>query len=393
MEKTDFELKKEIVSAVSQQLNRVLKSPTVTEIGDGNINRVFRVSAEDVSMVVKYASESAVILPTIKLSRNRGDREGKYLALAGKYSRNMLPKVYFYDENRFMLFIEDFGSVSTLSDKLISGDFDSFDVENMAIFTAETCFFTSRYAITKPVKDHSDIFNFHDLCKLTQQLVFEQPFYSHENNHFMPENRSFVEENVYNNSLLKERAEELKHDFINNHEAVIHGDLHTASVFSIDGRNVVFDAEFSYNGPIAFDLGNILAHLLMTYFRWSVAPKSNGVDAETIIRKAYEYLEIFRKRFSSLTDASGKEELPDSKSIVERIISFSYGYAAVECLRRVIGLAKAPIFTRDLSDGERAAIERCLILAGRELLEKDHCFVSANDLLGFVKEVLMKGRN
>lgn len=393
MEKSGFDVKSEIICAVGQHLNSTLDDPTVSEIGDGNINRVFRIKFADKSMVVKFAPESAVILPSIKLSRDRGEREGKYLSLARKYQKGFVPEFLFYDKSRHMLFIEDLGKVCTLSEMLIKGDFDSFDAESMAYFTADTCFFTSRYALNRAKEADDKAFDFHDLCELTKELVFEQPFYDHPNNNFTKENRSFIEEQVYCNSLLKENAELLKRDFLENHEAIIHGDLHTASIFAIDKRNVVFDGEFSYSGPIAYDTGNVIAHLMMTYFRWSVANNDKGVEADRIIFKAYDYLEFFKNRFSDLLGGFGKEEYSNDSAVVDNIIKYTYKYAASECLRRVIGLAKAPIFTKNLSESERASIERCLILAGCEMMTKDIEFDCAQELLDFCKMIYTKGRN
>ncbi|MBQ7653654.1 MAG: phosphotransferase [Clostridia bacterium] len=388
-------IKNDILCAVKEHLNIDLKSPRITEIGDGNINRVFRVEDDETDcppIVVKYAPESAVILPTIILSRDRGRREGKYLLLASEYAKGMVPKVYFYDEKRYMLFIEDLGNVHTLSEALTDGDFESFDAEKMAGFTADTCFPTSVYSQTRAAQAFDGDFDFHDLCNLTKELVFEQPYYSHENNHFSKENASFIEKNIYSNYPLKQRAEELKNDFLNNHEAVIHGDLHAASVFSIDKKNVVFDGEFTYCGPIAFDLGNVLAHLLMTYFRWKVISFTKKVDEdfEIILKKAFEYLELFQKRFLKLLSDGGKKDI-DDEAVVMKIKNDSYSYAGIECIRRVVGLAKAPVFTKNLSEQQRAAAERCIVLAGSELMMKKSAFNSFEKLLDFCETIFTEG--
>lgn len=391
MKKTEYDVKEEIDLSAFEHLNKVFNSSSVSEIGDGNINRVFRVKDANTSFVVKYAPESAVILPTIKLDRKRGEREGKYLSLAEKYAKGMLPEVYFYDEKRYMLFIEDFGEVKTLSDTLISGDYSSFDADKMANFTADTCFFTSCYTKEMPEEANDSIFAFHDLCLLTKELVFEQPYFDHSNNHFMMENKSFVEKNVYESSLIRQTVEELKKDFMNNHEAIIHGDLHGASIFSVNRRNIVFDGEFSYNGPIAYDTGNVVAHLMMTFFRHSVTNKTDADNADRIIIKAFEYLDLFEKRFSYLLERYGKDEFSNDKTIIENIRKYTFKYAATECLRRVIGLAKSPIFTKDLSESDRAKIERCLIITGCKLLKNDYLFSSEQKLLVFCKTTFTEG--
>lgn len=399
MEKRTNNVKQAIIDSVEENLNICLNCPLISEIGDGNINRVFRIEDEksDVCpMVVKYAPESAVILPTLRPDRNRGMREGKYLELCAGYVPDMVPKVIFYDEKRYMLFIEDLGNVRTLSAELINGDFSAFDTRKMAHFSADTCFYTSDFAETKNEKIDFSVFDYHDLCVLTKELVFEQPYYPHENNRFMSENEFFVEKKIYSDKDLKNRVEELKNEFLFSHQAVIHGDLHTASVFAKNGANVVFDGEFSYNGPIAFDTGNVIAHLLMAFFRWSVIEKTrslkNKTDIEIPVLRAYEYLDMSADRFSQLVNSFGKENF-NAEHVIEKIKKDSFSFAGTECVRRVVGLAKSPIFTEKLTDNERMLIERCLLFAGSALILNDKGFCSQKQFLEFCKTTFNEGMN
>ncbi len=49
-------------------------------------------------------------------------------------------------------------------------------------------------------------------------------------------------------------------------QALLHGDLHTGSLMCTEDSTYVIDAEFAFCGPIAFDVGKMIANLLIAYF-------------------------------------------------------------------------------------------------------------------------------
>ncbi|CAN0567940.1 unnamed protein product, partial [Ectocarpus sp. 12 AP-2014] len=48
-------------------------------------------------------------------------------------------------------------------------------------------------------------------------------------------------------------------------QALIHADLHTGSVMAMEGSTQVIDPEFAFYGPMGFDLGALIANLLLAY--------------------------------------------------------------------------------------------------------------------------------
>ena len=57
----------------------------------------------------------------------------------------------------------------------------------------------------------------------------------------------------------------LKVKFMASPEALIHGDLHTGSIMVTDSSTMVIDPEFAFYGPMGFDIGAVIANLLMSY--------------------------------------------------------------------------------------------------------------------------------
>ena len=49
-------------------------------------------------------------------------------------------------------------------------------------------------------------------------------------------------------------------------QALLHGDLHTGSLMCTEDSTYVIDAEIAFCGPIAFDVGKMIANLLIAYF-------------------------------------------------------------------------------------------------------------------------------
>ena len=72
---------------------------TVKEIGDGNLNYVFRVieKATGKSIIVKQAGVSLRISAEMKVSTDRNRIESEILQIQDKYAPGLVPKIYGYD--------------------------------------------------------------------------------------------------------------------------------------------------------------------------------------------------------------------------------------------------------------------------------------------------------
>ena len=72
---------------------------TVKEIGDGNLNYVFRVVEEATgkSVIIKQAGESLRISSEMKASTDRNRIESEILELQNQLAPGLVPKIYKYD--------------------------------------------------------------------------------------------------------------------------------------------------------------------------------------------------------------------------------------------------------------------------------------------------------
>src|SRR6202043_281670 len=108
---------------------------------------------------------------------------------------------------------------------------------------------------------------------------------------------------------LKAAAARLGQQFLNNPQALIHGDLHSGSIMVADGDSRVIDPEFAFYGPIGFDLGAFFGNLLLS---WYSQPGHASADDDRIeyqawiLEQARTFWDTFRRRFLALWTEHGK---------------------------------------------------------------------------------------
>ncbi len=244
------------------------------EIGDGNINYVFRVRSEmsGKSIIVKQA-DRLLRSSGRPLDITRSKREAEALRIYAALTPHLIPQLYRYDEEMSAICMEDISACGSLRKELMAGHPlpDQF-AENAAAFLADAVFPTSDLFVPPEEKKEQvkDFIN-PELCAISETLVFSEPYCNGKNrNRITAGNESFVRNMLYTDEALKAEVAALRETFMNKAEALIHGDLHTGSIFiGREGTNgscmKVIDPEFAFYGPLGYDLGNLIANL---YFAW-----------------------------------------------------------------------------------------------------------------------------
>ena len=72
-----------------------------------------------------------------------------------------------------------------------------------------------------------------------------------------------MKKELYEDAALKLAVAKIKFEFMNNAQALIHGDLHTGSIFVKQDSTRVFDPEFAFYGPMGYDVGNVVAPIFI----------------------------------------------------------------------------------------------------------------------------------
>jgi 5-methylthioribose kinase len=198
--------------------------------------------------------------------------------------------------------------------------------------------------------------------------VFTEPYVDHEHNGWLPANDDDVRELRADAAFVREIGL-AKQRFQESTQSLLHGDLHTGSVFvRAEGESVrAFDSEFGTYGPTGFDLGAVWANLIIAAARAQVIGRT--ADAETLVSLPVELIDAFeaefRRRWPERVDPRvyGDDVLEHT---LARTRSDAAIYGAAKAVRRIVGFSKvADIQT--LPEEERARAARFVLRAARTL--------------------------
>ena len=240
------------------------------EIGDGNLNYVFRVfdaSNPERSLVVKQAPPYIKILgPDYPLPPERLTFEYQALKTYTEFARDTVPILYFFDRESAILVMEDLQEYRLLRDDLIDGHVNlSIPVEIgrfLGIIHSKT---HHEELDDKILKQYKHDFDNKVMENITADYVFTLPFTEHETNYYSEGLKREVDQLKSDEEFLQQ-TKQLKSKFQYIQQGLTHGDLHTGSIM-VNGESAkVIDSEFAFFGPIGFDVGLFLANYLLSYY-------------------------------------------------------------------------------------------------------------------------------
>lgn len=212
-----------------------------------------------------------------------------------------------------------------------------------------------------------------ELCKITEDLVFTDPFFDHDTNSFETELRADVER-LWQDDELKREAAKLKRLFLTKADVLLHGDLHTGSIFASDDDTKVIDPEFAFYGPIGFDLGQFFANLLLNALS---RHESERAPLFAHIEKTWD---VFVRTFTTCWQESNEPYARVSfvlDDIVSDALVEAIGFAGCEVIRRTIGLAHVADLD-ELPLERRLEAKRHALRLGRELIvQREHLPIHA----------------
>jgi 5-methylthioribose kinase len=180
----------------------------------------------------------------------------------------------------------------------------------------------------------------------------------------------------------------LKARFQTHSQALIHGDLHTGSIFVNEQGLKVIDPEFAFYGPMGYDVGNVIANLI---FAWGnrLLLMEEGKEKEAFLAwvesAVVETYDLFKKKAAAklegtVTDALLKEPV-FLKWYIGKLMADSMGYAGTELHRRTVGDAKVAELTGVQDEKKRAILERLYIDIGVEFIKHRSKYKHGKDLV------------
>lgn len=358
-----------------------------TEIGDGNLNLVFRITDQaNKGIIIKQALPYAkVIGESWPLTLDRARIESSAMLKQAETAGEYVPKIYYSDETLAITAMEDLSHLQIARAGLIEGKEFPLLGRHIGEFLGKTLFYSSDFALNPQTKKQLvKQFSNPELCKITEDFVFTDPFFDVESNSFEDELRPAAEA-IWNDTELKLEVAKLKHKFLTEAETLVHGDLHTGSIFADDETTKVIDPEFAYYGPIGFDYGQFTANLLMNAISREEAKQQVLLDH---IETAWT---VFAEEFSKAWEKDGLEVYTEVDGylsfILEKTFEDAVGFAGVEIIRRTIGLAH--VADLDLAEPHDRKIEakiRALEL-GKKLVKNRSSIKTPAHIADYFKQV------
>ena len=166
-----------------------------------------------------------------------------------------------------------------------------------------------------------------------------------------------------------------------NAQALIHGDLHTGSIFIKEDALKVFDPEFGILGPCGYDIGNVIANLIFAYVNGIAYEKHEFTD--WILKSVEEVIDLFIKKYNKYYDEWVTEPMAKVEGFKEYyldgILKDTAGFTGTELHRRTVGMANVTDVTTIADEKKRLIAERINILAGKEFILKAKYFKSGKD--------------
>ncbi len=290
---------------------------SVEKPGEGNMNYTLRIITPIRTLIVKQSRGYVEKYPTIPAPANRAVIEGRFYQATQAIPTlaNAMPQLLGIDEGNNILILEDLGSAS---------DYTFLYQPEHHLSTPDALNLTNylsglhRYFIDETP---DPIFANHAMRALNHEHIFKYPFL--EDNGFdlngiqpglqelaMPFKRD---------AALKKIAEQLGElyladagisgDKTSAPKTLLHGDFYPGSWLQTATGTKVIDPEFCFVGPAEFDLGVMIAHLMMAQQSASII---------TAVLTTYEKPEGF------------------DESLRQR-------FTGIEIMRRLIGLAQLPL--------------------------------------------------
>lgn len=352
------------------------------EIGDGNLNLVFRIRQGEQRLIVKQALPYAkVVGESWPLTLERAWIEQLALRQFAEVVPRFVPNVLGSDRTLAYTILEDLSDYEIVRTGYLEGKTYPELARHVGEFLGETLFATSDYAagpIEKKRKER-EYYN-PELCDITEKLIFTDPYKDAESNNIEAALRPDVER-LWHDKALKVEVAKLKVGFVTKHDALLHGDLHTGSIFATTQETKIIDPEFAFYGPFGFDVGQIIAHLTLSTFHDPLKRFERFTDVLTV----WETFEkTFRHNFTNAVEPFDTEGYVDD--LLQTIFADTVGYAGCELIRRAIGLAGVADL-ETLPETTRLERKRDALALGTALIKERHEVDSIDGLVTLLSGV------
>lgn len=365
------------------------------EIGDGNLNYVFRVIDEknNKSIIIKQAGPVARISDEFKLSTDRNRIESEILKLQNSLAEGLVPQVYHYDPIMNCCVMEDLSDHTILRTALLQHKKFPMLVDHITTYMANTLLLTSDVIMShKEKKDLVKSFINPELCEITEDLVYTEPFFNCPRNDIFESTKAVAENLLWNDKKFVLETAKLKFEFMTNTQSLIHGDLHSGSIFVKEESTKVIDPEFAFYGPAGYDIGNVVAHFVFALVN-AEATMEDGEEKQSYIAWVKESIlntvDMFKEKFNKLYDEKATEKVVKYEGFKEyylnNILRDTAAVTGLELCRRTLGIAHVKDITIIEEPEKRAQAEKFCLTFGKQVVMNRENMMSGKSYLDLIE--------
>lgn len=375
----------------------------IDEIGDGNLNFVYRVSNSadpSKSVILKQA------VPYLRLAgeawplaRDRMLYEIRALSEYSKLVPHLVPKIYHADEEMSTVVMQCLDNHIILRIGMIDGVRYPLVAENIGHFMAETLFQTCAWSMDSIAR--RELMNQYtmntELCKLTEDFIFTFPYLNHESNYSNPATDEWAKENIHTDYEYKRDVLKFKELFVSKTEALLHGDLHSGSIMVNQEDTYIIDPEFALFGPISFDVGKVIANFVLCctshYHRAGGAEYRQWLlEQVPVIWNTFESRFLEQWKQSDESTMLAKDLLSESElerfraDFMVDILQDAAGFAACSMARRTVGIAGVADI-RDIEDLDiRSSLEIANLKLSKRLMAERKTITTIDDFTALIHD-------
>ncbi|KAG6545215.1 hypothetical protein Mapa_013327 [Marchantia paleacea] len=396
-----------MVPALAERLGGSPQDWSIKEVGDGNMNYVYIVGGPRGSLVLKQA------LPYVRcvgeswaMTLERAYFEANALRKEFELVPEYVPEVFHFDHPMAVIAMRYCEPPHIILRKgLIQGIVYSRLAEHISDFMSNTLFFSSLLALdthkhkTASAQSYANV----EMCRLTEQVIFSEPYMEAPNNRWtsphLDEDARALREDIE----LKAEIAELKAKFCERTQALLHGDLHTGSIMVTETSTKVIDPEFSFYGPMGFDVGAFIANLILAYYSQDGHSATEGGREDYkgwILQTVSDFWTLFAAKFKSEWDRSWDSpgdayvpavyNSPEAKELaqkrfIEELFCDSLGFAAAKMIRRIVGIAHVEDLESIADVDVRATCERKALNCAKLLMKQRRQLPSIAEVLDLVR--------
>lgn len=327
---------------------------TVTDISDGNLNSVYRVQdTAGASVILKQALPWARRYPAFILPAARILHEAAVLTDQARCCPEGVPAVLQVNPEEFLMVMTDYRDHDLLRTTIQENRVPRDAPRQIGQFLAKTA------VLTSPLCLPSDAFQAQiqaransDLVRTQEAVCFRQPLIEHPNNPQRPGLASVAAAHRANPRLLSAVAQ-CQWAFMTQRDTLLHGDCHTGSLLVAAGDTRFFDPEFAWVGPVGYDWGVLLAHLIMDHVVLTDPHRGDRLAAFV-----HELMQAMQQTFEDTVATAWREDVwghTDAATVFwHRLQHQARQFAACELIRRTLGIATAPAWlTIEASECDR----------------------------------------